>query len=84
MIKTFIFEKTMIMTDIILKYNLLNKDAQQEVNDFLDFLLSKQKSKKSNLDYKIKINAVSTWSDSELAVFKNNQSLFNQWRIEEW
>lgn len=84
MIKTFTFEKTMIMTDIILKYNLLNKNAQREVNDFLDFLLSKQKSQKTNMDYKIKINAVSTWSDSELAVFKNNQSLFNQWRIEEW
>lgn len=72
------------MTDLMLKYNLLNKSAQQEVNDFLDFLLSKQKIKKPNIDYKIKIHTVSTWSDSDLAVFKNNQSLFNQWRIEEW
>lgn len=72
------------MTDLMLKYNLLNKSAQQEVNDFLDFLLSKQKIKKTNIDYKIKIHTVSTWSDSDLAVFKNNQSLFNQWRIEEW
>lgn len=72
------------MTDLMLKYSLLNKSAQQEVNDFLDFLLSKQKIKKTNIDYKIKIHTVSTWSDSDLAVFKNNQSLFNQWRIEEW
>jgi hypothetical protein len=72
------------MTDLMLKYSLLNKSAQQEVNDFLDFLLSKQKIKKTNMDYKMKIHAVSTWSDSDLAVFKNNQSLFNQWRIEEW
>lgn len=70
-----------LMTDLILKYRLLNKTAQQEVNDFLDFLLSKQKVKKSNMDYKIKIRAVSTWSDSDLAVFKNNQSLFNQWQL---
>ena len=72
------------MSDLVVKYSLLSKTAQMEVNDFLDFLLSKQKSQKTNMDYKIKINAVSTWSDSDLAVFKNNQSLFNQWRIEEW
>jgi hypothetical protein len=72
------------MSDLVVKYSLLNKTAQQEVNDFLDFLLSKQKSQKTNMDYKLKINAVSTWSDSDLAVFMNNQSVFNQWRIEEW
>jgi hypothetical protein len=72
------------MSDLVVKYSLLNKTAQQEVNDFLDFLLSKQKSQKTNMDYKTKINAVSTWSDSDLAVFKINQLLFNQWRIEEW
>jgi len=72
------------MSDIILKYSLLNKTAKEEVNDFLDFLLSKQKSKKTNKDYKIKIHTVSTWSDTDLAIFKNNQNLFNQWRIEEW
>ncbi len=38
----------MIMTYILLKYNLLNTEAQQEVNDFLDFLLSIQKTKKTN------------------------------------
>ena len=72
------------MSDLVVKYSLLNKTAQQEVNDFLDFLLSKQKSQKTIMDYKTKINAVSTWSDSDLAVFKINQLLFNQWRIEEW
>lgn len=72
------------MTDLIVKYSLLNKTAQKEVIDFLDFLLSKQKSHKTNMDYKIKINSVSTWSDSDLAVFRNNQKLFNQWRVEEW
>ena len=72
------------MSDLMLKYSLLNKSAQQEVNDFLDFLLSKQKIKKTNMDYKTKIHKVSTWSNSDLAVFKNNQSLFNLWRIEEW
>lgn len=84
-IKIFIFElRDCIMSDLILKYNSLSKTAQKEVDDFLDFLLSKQKSQKTNLDYKIKIHAVSTWSDSDLAVFRKNQKLFNKWRIEEW
>ena len=55
------------MSDIILKYSLLNKTAQQEVNDFLDFLLSKQKriKEKSHIDYKTKIMSVSTWTDED-------------------
>jgi len=76
--------KTTVMTDIVLKYNSLNKTAQQEVNDFLDFLLIKQKTKNSNQNYKSKILSVSTWADSDLIVFNNNQSLFNQWHIEKW
>jgi hypothetical protein len=72
------------MADIVLKYNLLNKNAQQEVNDFLDFLLSKQETKKTNDDYSTKILSVSTWTDSDLVVFKNNQTSFNNWQVEEW
>ncbi len=69
------------MTDIISKYKLLNKSARQEVNDFMDFLLSKQKAKKRNSisNYKRKILSVSTWSDSDLMIFEKNKSLFNQW-----
>jgi len=72
------------MADIVLKYNLLSKNAQQEVNDFLDFLLSKQTTQKPNKDYRTKILSVSTWTDSDLNIFKDNQSLFDQWRVEEW
>lgn len=72
------------MTDLVLKYNALNKTAQKQVNDFMDFLLSKQKNYKSNVNYKSRILSVSTWSDSDLEIFKNNQTLFNSWQIEEW
>ncbi len=74
------------MTDISLKYSLLNKTARKEVNDFLDFLLQKQQERKSITlsGYKKKILAVTTWADPDLEVFKENQKLFNSWRIEQW
>lgn len=74
------------MTDLILKYKLLNNSGRQEVNDFIDFLLQKQKlkSKNSLSNYKKKILQVSTWSDSDLMIFEKNNSLFNQWKVEKW
>lgn len=74
------------MSDIVVKYNRLSKTARQEVNDFMDFLLSKQKTSKPNLlgTYKNKILKVSTWTDSDLKIFDQNQQLLNQWRVQEW
>lgn len=45
----------------------------------LDFLLQKQRGKKGNSlsSYKKKILGVTTWSDSDLEVFQENQDLFN-------
>ena len=74
------------MSDIVVKYNSLNKIARQEVNDFMDFLLSKQKTNKPNFltPYKNKILNVSHWSDSDLKIFDENQKLFNQLGVQEW
>jgi hypothetical protein len=75
------------MADIVLKYSLLSNNARKEVNDFLDFLLQKQKGKKNNSlsSYKKKILGVTTWSDSDIEVFQENQKLFNStWRPEKW
>ena len=74
------------MSDIVVKYNRLNKIARQEVNDFMDFLLSRQKTNKTNFltTYKNKILNVSNWSDSDLKIFEENQKLFNQLRVQEW
>ena len=75
-----------MMKDISVKYSLLNKKAKKEVNDFMDFLLNKQKEeKKTSLSaYKKKILHVSTWSEKDLKTFENNQKLFNQWNIQGW
>jgi hypothetical protein len=75
------------MADIVLKYSLLNNNARKQVNDFLDFLLQKQRGKGGNSlsSYKKKILGVTTWSDSDLEAFQVNQSLFNSsWRPEKW
>lgn len=75
------------MADIVLKYSLLSNNARKEVNDFLDFLLQKQRGKKNHSlsSYKKKILGVTTWSDSDIEVFQENQKLFNStWRPEKW
>jgi len=67
------------MSAIVVKYNRLDKTARQELNDFMDFLLSKQKKDQPILltTYKNKILNVSVWSDSDLKVFDKNEKLFN-------
>jgi hypothetical protein len=75
------------MADIVLKYSLLNNSARKQVNDFLDFLLEKQREKGGNSlsSYKKKILGVTTWSDSDLEAFQVNLKLFNSsWRPEKW
>jgi len=59
------------MSDIALKYNRLNKVARKEVNDFMDFLLSKQKAPNTSFlkTYKSKILQVAIWTDSDLKIF---------------
>ena len=74
------------MSQIVVKYNKLDKTARQELNDFMDFLLSKQKNPNPLLmsAYKNKILNVSVWSDSDLKIFNENQKLFNNWKVQEW
>jgi hypothetical protein len=74
------------MTDLALKYNLLDTSAKKEVIDFMDFLLSKEtKIKKSTKsDYKKKILKVSVWSDSDIDLMIQNQQKFNQWKAQDW
>ncbi|MBN2836895.1 MAG: hypothetical protein JXR48_18210 [Candidatus Delongbacteria bacterium] len=78
--------KEMIMSDMSLKYRLLDRSAKEEVNDFINFLFSRQLNKKSSSisGYKKKILSVSVWKDSDLEIFKDNQKLFSSWAIQEW
>ena len=62
------------MTDLILKYNLLNPSGRKEVLDFMDFLLTKEiKSKRPfKTAYKKRILKVSVWNDSDIEVMVQN------------
>jgi len=74
------------MNDLVSKYNSLEATAQKEVNDFVEFLLSRQKKKpaKKLSDYKKKILAVSVWSASDVKGLKKGQKLFDKWTAKEW
>lgn len=74
------------MTDLILKYNLLDPSGRKEVLDFMDFLLAKEN--KSNRPvktaYKKRILKVSVWSDTDIEFMIQNQQKLNQWKAQEW
>ena len=75
------------MTDLTLKYNLLDTNSRKEVLNFLDFLLTKKGSKtqgKNKSDYKKKLLAVSVWSDIDIDAMNKNQQKFNQWKAQNW
>ena len=74
------------MTDLVLKFNLLDKDSRREILDFLDFLLTKNPKtpKKKISDYKKKILKVSVWTDADIDFIVENQKKINQWKAREW
>ncbi len=59
------------MTDITLKYNLLDNSSKREVLDFMDYLLYKKPKaiKNTTSEYKKKILKVSVWSDKDCKAF---------------
>ncbi|MCF8365439.1 MAG: hypothetical protein K9H16_06640 [Bacteroidales bacterium] len=72
------------MEELVLKYNLLDKNAKQQLNDFLDFLLMKAKNSPVNqLEYTQKIQTVSQWSEDDVAYLKDISDNYN-WNVEEW
>jgi len=78
--------KTEAMTDLILKYNLLDPSGRKEVLDFMDFLLAKEiKSKRPvKSAYKKRILKVSVWNDSDIDFVMQNQQKLNQWKAQEF
>lgn len=74
------------MNELLVKYNALSPEVQQEVNDFLDFMLSKYEGKKSfdMKAWKEKIKGISVWSAEDLKAFEENSKLFGRWKTEEW
>ena len=60
------------MHDLLAKCQTLSPETQQQVNDFLDFMLIKDKENKS-FDMKVwkeKIKSVGVWSEEDVRVFE--------------
>lgn len=74
------------MNDILTKYNSLSPDIQKEVNDFLDFLMSKHKDQKQfdMKSWKSKVKNLSTWKDEDLKGIEEGVQQFNLWKPEKW
>lgn len=74
------------MTDIALKYNLLDDTAKKEVLDFVDFLLNKKGNLKESdsSDYKKRLLQISKWEEADIDLLIKNQQKMNQWNVQKW
>ncbi len=66
------------MVDIVLKYNMLDENARKQLNDFIDFLLSKNKKKKPDFsEYYNRIQTVSQWSEEDVEYLREIENNYN-------
>ena len=74
------------MDELIMKFGLLDAVKRQEILDFLDFLLNKQKKERALhfKSYKEQILQVSIWSEEDIAVIETNSKRLSQWQVPEW
>ncbi len=74
------------MDDLILRFGMLEPLKRQELLDFLDFLLSKQKKERKHIfkNYKEKLLQVSTWSKEDIENMETEANKLNQWKAPEW
>ena len=70
----------------ILQYQSLTPEAQQEVNNFVEFIASKTKNpRRSSLkSWKRKLLSVSVWSSKDIQVFNDNRKHLKSWKPREW
>jgi hypothetical protein len=71
-------------SELLKKYDALSPEGQQEVDNFIDFMLIRHKKTFDIQSWKEKIKGVSVWSEDDVKVFDENQQMFNQWKTEEW
>jgi hypothetical protein len=75
------------MNDLIQTYNQLSETQRRQLLAYADALLLSQKAKQKDgnlLAWKKKIQSVSTWSETDIAVISENTKKLNQWKIPEW
>lgn len=57
------------MSDISLKYNMLGSSSKKTVQQFIEFLLQKEKKQLKPKNYKENLMKVSVWSEEDIRVF---------------
>jgi len=74
------------MSEVILKYSLLSQNSREEVLQFIDKLLEKQKEQSENplVSYRDKIMSVSVWNEAEIDELLNSQKHFQNWDVPKW
>lgn len=74
------------MDEVLTKYNALDSFFQNQVLQYIDYLLSMKKSSEQiNMSaYKEKILNVSTWREEDLEILNNNSKQFSEWKMEEF
>lgn len=74
------------MSEISAKYNLLDDDLKNEVNQYIEYLLKNKTTKNnySNEDYKKSILSVSIWSDKDIEELEKKIKEFQNWKVENW
>lgn len=75
------------MSELLVKIQSLDEQAQQEVVDFVDFLLEKKGRRKpphNSDDYRERLINISVWSEEDLKPIEEARRLFNNMAINEW
>lgn len=74
------------MSEFFLKIQSLDKEAQQEVADFVDFLLEKKgRAKKQDADaYRQRLVNMSVWSDDDIKPIEEARQHFNNLTPSAW
>lgn len=67
---------------IFQKIEDLDYTEKKEINDFIDFLISRKKEK--DLDKKKVLENISVWSEDEVKEIETIQRDFSKWKIEEF
>ncbi len=74
------------MDEFLIKLGLLDSIKRQEILNFLDFLLNKQKKEREGnfKSYKEQILEVSTWNEEDVAEINASGKKLDQWQVPEW
>lgn len=70
--------------EITAKLHDLSPDARLEVIHFVEFLISKKKTKKRTEKIRENLLKVSIWSEADIKEIENVSKEFNKWAIEKF